>query len=40
MTGRAGLSEIQKQHISEGLDDVENGRTISSVEFWDRLKNG
>jgi len=34
------LSEIQKRHISEGLDDIENGRTISPVEFWDKLKNG
>lgn len=34
------LSEAQKQHINEGLDDVENGRLISSGEFWDKLKNG
>ena len=32
------LSESQKQHINEGLADVENGRVMSSAEFWDRLK--
>lgn len=34
------LSETQKQHINEGLDDAENGRTITSDEFWSKLKNG
>ena len=34
------LSNAQKQHINEGIEDEENGRVISSVEFWDRLKNG
>jgi predicted transcriptional regulator len=33
------LSEEQKLHIIEGIEDAENGRTISSEEFWDRLKN-
>lgn len=28
------LSESQKQHINEGIDDEENCRVISSVEFW------
>jgi hypothetical protein len=34
------LSEAQKQHINEGIDDEENGRVISSAEFWKNLKNG
>ena len=34
------LSEVQKQHINQGLDDAENGRTVSSSEFWSTLKNG
>ena len=33
------LSESQKQHIQEGVDDAENGRVISSAEFWNNLKN-
>ncbi|HTF29229.1 MAG TPA: hypothetical protein VK625_10315 [Flavitalea sp.] len=33
------LSESQKQHIQEGIDDAENGRVISAAEFWDSLKN-
>jgi predicted transcriptional regulator len=33
------LSESQKQHIQEGIDDAENGRVISSAEFWNSLKN-
>jgi hypothetical protein len=32
------LSESQKQHIQEGLEDVRQGRVMSSAEFWDRLK--
>jgi hypothetical protein len=32
------LSESQKRHIEEGIDDIENGREISSEEFWKRLK--
>ncbi|WPU93860.1 hypothetical protein SNE25_31585 [Mucilaginibacter sabulilitoris] len=32
------LSEKQKQHINEGIDDAENGRVISSSEFWTKLK--
>jgi hypothetical protein len=34
------LSDAQKQHINEGIDDEENGRVISSAEFWKNLKNG
>lgn len=34
------LSESQRQHINEGIEDAENGRTISSEEFWNKLKNG
>ena len=32
------LSEQQKNHIQEGLEDARNGRTMSSEEFWKRLK--
>ena len=34
------LSDAQKQHINEGIEDEENGRLMSSEEFWKRLKNG
>jgi hypothetical protein len=34
------LTEGQKQRVNEGLTDEENGRVISSGEFWKRLKNG
>jgi hypothetical protein len=34
------LTDAQKQHINEGIDDEENGRVISSAEFWKNLKNG
>ena len=33
------LTEDQKKHINEGLSDGENGRVISSEEFWYLLKN-
>jgi hypothetical protein len=33
------LSEAQKQHIEAVIADAEMGRTISSKEFWDKLKN-
>jgi hypothetical protein len=33
------LTEDQKNHINEGIEDEENGRVISSEEFWERLKN-
>jgi hypothetical protein len=34
------LSEAQKENINEGLKDAKAGRTMSSAEFWKRLKNG
>jgi len=34
------LTENQKQHINEGLNDVENGRVVSSETFWNKLRNG
>jgi len=34
------LTENQKQHINRGLADAENGRVMSSPEFWNKLKNG
>ena len=34
------ISESQKQHINRGVSDAEAGRTVSSAEFWDKLKNG
>jgi hypothetical protein len=34
------LSESQKENINEGIKDVEEGRTVSSAEFWKILKNG
>ncbi|MGF7081129.1 hypothetical protein [Mucilaginibacter sp. UYCu711] len=34
------LSEAQRQNIDEGIKDLEEGRTISSAEFWHKLKNG
>jgi predicted transcriptional regulator len=32
------LSETQREHITAGLDDIENGRVLSSDEFWSQLK--
>jgi predicted transcriptional regulator len=34
------MAEAQKQNINEGIKDVEEGRTVSSAEFWKILKNG
>jgi len=34
------LSEYQKENINAGLDDIKNGRVMSSEEFWQQLKNG
>jgi len=34
------LSESQKENINEGIKDIEEGRTVSSAEFWKILKNG
>lgn len=33
------LSEYEKRQINEGLDDAENGRYVSSGEFWSRQIN-
>lgn len=33
------LTEDQQSDINEGLRDAENGRVISSEEFWHLLKN-
>ena len=33
------LTEDQQQHINVGLSDAENGRVISSEEFWNLLRN-
>jgi predicted transcriptional regulator len=32
------LSQNQQLQISEGLNDVENGRVVTSEEFWKLLK--
>lgn len=32
------LSESQKKSLNQGLKDIEAGRTVSSAEFWKRLK--
>ncbi|MEO8884963.1 MAG: hypothetical protein ABI367_02800 [Mucilaginibacter sp.] len=32
------LSESQQENINEGLKDAQEGRTMSSAEFWKRLK--
>lgn len=34
------LTPIQKENIELGLKDLEEGRTISSKEFWNRLRHG
>jgi predicted transcriptional regulator len=34
------LTEAQRQNIIEGVNDAENGRVMSSAEFWTKLKNG
>ena len=34
------LTEEEWDHIEEGIDDAENGRVLSSEQFWDLLKNG
>ncbi|WP_121811539.1 hypothetical protein [Mucilaginibacter kameinonensis] len=34
------LTDAQKQNINEGVNDAENGRVMSSTEFWTKLKNG
>lgn len=32
------LSELQKEHINEGIADAENNKAISAKEFWDKLR--
>lgn len=32
------ISESQRQNINQGIKDVEEGRTVSSEEFWKRLR--
>jgi hypothetical protein len=34
------LSPSHKENIELGLKDLEEGRTISSKEFWNRLRHG
>ncbi len=33
------LTANEKMNIQHGLEDLTSGRTISSEEFWQRLKN-
>jgi hypothetical protein len=33
------LPKSHKQNIQEGLDDIKNGRVMTSDEFWKSLKN-
>ncbi len=33
------LSDAQKKQILDGLKDAENGKLISSDDFWKKLKN-
>ena len=35
-----GLSKVQQDNIFKGLEDAENGRTLTSNEFWQELRNG
>jgi len=32
------LSDAQKEHINEGLEDIKAGRVMTSKEMWDSLK--
>ena len=34
------LTPSQKENIEIGLKDLEEGRTITSREFWNRLRHG
>jgi predicted transcriptional regulator len=36
---RENLSDAQRQHINVGIEDEENGRLMSSEEFWKSLRN-
>ena len=33
------LTEAQRAHIQEGIDDADAGRVHASEEFWKRIKN-
>jgi len=34
------LSLKQQNHLNEGLEDMKNGKIVSSEQFWNKLKNG
>jgi hypothetical protein len=34
------LSENQQKMLQNGIDDIETGNVISSIQFWKELKNG
>jgi hypothetical protein len=34
------LTEAQKEQILEGMKDADEGRTVSSAEFWRHVGNG
>lgn len=34
------LSLTQQSHLNEGLEDMKNGKVVSSEQFWNKLKNG
>ena len=33
------LSDLERENIELGLEDIKNERTLSSKEFWNELKN-
>jgi hypothetical protein len=33
------LSDAEKRHLTEGLDNERNGRIIAREDFWERQKN-
>ncbi|AMR30302.1 hypothetical protein A0256_02160 [Mucilaginibacter sp. PAMC 26640] len=35
----ADLSDTQRGRLSKSLESAKNGKTVSSEEFWKRLKN-
>jgi len=34
------ITPDQKRLIEQGMEDVKNGRVMSSEEFWNRLRDG
>lgn len=34
------LPESHRRNIMKGVEQAKNGQTVSSEEFWQRLKNG